>query len=82
MQRIKLEFLLSTLKIYLPVGSEYKHTCQNLSKTGLEYYRPVILVKQDYLHARKYMFNVNNRNNRKRCEIYSKLIIETPEGCH
>ena len=26
-----------------------------------------------------YMFKVNNRNTRKRCEIYSKLTIKTPE---
>ena len=26
-----------------------------------------------------YMFKVNNRNTRTRCEIYSKLTIKTPE---
>ena len=26
------------------------------------------------------MFKVSNRKNRARCEIYSKLIIKTPEG--
>ena len=26
-----------------------------------------------------YMFKVNNRNNRTRCEICSKLTIKTPE---
>ena len=26
-----------------------------------------------------YLFKINNRNNRKMCEIYSKLIIKTPE---
>ena len=26
-----------------------------------------------------YLFKVNNRNTRKRCEIYSKLVIKTPE---
>ena len=26
-----------------------------------------------------YMFKVNNRNTRKRCEICSKLTIKTPE---
>ena len=29
-----------------------------------------------------YMFKVNNRNTRTRCEICSKLIIKTPERCH
>ena len=26
-----------------------------------------------------YLSKVNNRNTRKRCEIYSKLVIRTPE---
>ena len=29
--------------------------------------------------AGNYMFKVNNRNTRGRCEIYSKLTIKTPE---
>ena len=29
--------------------------------------------------AANYMFEVNNGNTRKRCEIYSKLITKTPE---
>ena len=29
--------------------------------------------------AGNYMFKVNNRNTRTRCEICSKLIIKTPE---
>ena len=29
-----------------------------------------------------YLFKVNNGNTRKRCELYSKLTIKTPEGCH
>ena len=28
-----------------------------------------------------YMFKVNNRNARLRCEIYSKLTIKTPKQC-
>ena len=31
--------------------------------------------------AGNYMFKVNNRNTRTRCEIYSKLTIKTPERC-
>ena len=27
----------------------------------------------------KYILEVNNRNTRKRCEIFSKLIIKSPE---
>ena len=32
--------------------------------------------------ANIYMFKVNNRNTRTRCEIYSKLTIKTPERRH
>ena len=32
--------------------------------------------------ACNYMFEVNNRNTRARCEICSKLTIKTPERCH
>ena len=32
--------------------------------------------------AGNYMFKVNNRNTRKRCEICLELTITTPERCH
>ena len=32
--------------------------------------------------AGNYVFKVNNRNIRTRCEICSKLTIKTPERCH
>ena len=32
--------------------------------------------------ANIYLFKVNNRNTRKRCEICSKLTIKTPERRH
>ena len=32
--------------------------------------------------ASNYMFKVNNRNSRTRCEICLKLTIKTPEWCH
>ena len=32
--------------------------------------------------AGNYMFKVNNRNTRTRCEICSKLTIKTPERRH
>ena len=31
--------------------------------------------------AGNYMFKVNNRNTRTRCQIYSKFTIKTPERC-
>ena len=33
----------------------------------------------DIFPANIYLFKVNNRNTRKRCEIYSKLTIKIPE---
>ena len=32
--------------------------------------------------AGNYMFKVNNRNTRTRCDICSKLTIKIPERCH
>ena len=32
-----------------------------------------------YIPANIYLFKVNNRNTRKRCEIFSKSTIKTPE---
>ena len=29
-----------------------------------------------------YLFKVNNKNSRERCDICSKLAIKTPERCH
>ena len=33
----------------------------------------------DYFPAGNYMFKVNNRNDRTRCDIFSKLTIKIPE---
>ena len=33
-------------------------------------------------HAGNYMFKVNNRINKTKCEICSKLTIKTLERCH
>ena len=35
--------------------------------------------KKNYIPAGIYLLKVNNRNTRTRCEICSKLTIETPE---
>ena len=40
--------------------------------------QPIILSHEDD-PANIYMFKVNNRNTRKRCEICSKLAIKTSE---
>ena len=36
-------------------------------------------VNMSYFPAGNYMFKVNNRNTRTKCEICSKLTIKTPE---
>ena len=40
------------------------------------------LIERSNSPAGNYMFKVNNRNTRTRCEICSKLTIKTPERCH
>ena len=37
---------------------------------------------ENILPAGNYMFKVNNKNTRTRCEICSKLTIKTPERRH
>ena len=37
---------------------------------------------RDRLPPNIYFFKVNNRNNRKTCEVCSKLTIKTPERRH
>ena len=37
------------------------------------------LERKESIPANIYLFKVNNRNARKRCEIFSKLTIKTPE---
>ena len=41
--------------------------------------RKMILYSSTTIPAGNYMFKVNNRNTRTRCEICSKLTIKTPE---
>ena len=35
--------------------------------------------QKNFVPANNYMFKINNRNTRTRCEICSKLTIKTPE---
>ena len=39
------------------------------------------IVDHEFHPANIYLFKVNNKNNRKRCEICSKLTVKTPEIC-
>ena len=45
-------------------------------------FRDSCLRNKDYVSVGIYMFKVNNRNTRTRCEIFSKLPIKTPERRH
>ena len=47
---------------------------------GLKWVKPV--TKTCPFPANNYLFNVNNRNNRKKCEICSKLTMKTPDRRH
>ena len=46
------------------------------------YFDEKALIEKSSNPAGNYMFKVNNRNTRTRCEICSKLIIKTPERRH
>ena len=52
----------------------WKHTCQSLNQVT-----PLQSSIQTSYPASNYLFKVNNRNTRTRCEICSKLTIKTPE---
>ena len=59
--------LLLTIYLLFPVGLNLMEICsliENDSKTNL---------------VNIFLFKFNNRNTRKRCEIYSLLAIKTPE---
>ena len=49
---------------------------------GLHWWEPLTMVLAGSNSADNYMFKVNNRSNRKRCKICSKLIMKTSEWCH
>ena len=53
----------------------------NLNK--LQYYpRKILFLLRHNYPAGNYMFKINNRNTRTRCEMCSKLTIKTPERRH
>ena len=56
------------------------HFLQNLGKRWNRIWIQNILNKNDLYPAGSYMFKVDNRNTRTRCEIWSKL-IKAPERC-
>ena len=64
----KFQIALQGMK-FKTIGTEYFNTVKNLILTRIN-------------PANIYLFKVNNRNTRTRCEICSKLTIKTPERCH
>ena len=61
----KFQIALQGMK-FKTIGTEYFNTVKNLILTRIN-------------PANIYLFKVNNRNTRTRCEICSKLTIKTPE---
>ena len=49
-----------------PITKQYSKTCPK---------------NATYITANIYLFKVNNRNNRRRCEICTELTIKTLERC-
>ena len=47
--------------------------------TNIDQFEQVEMTKNRHFPAGNYMFKVNNRNTRTRCEICSKLTIKIPE---
>ena len=62
-------------------NSHFSTNTQTPAKQGATMYLQCSQNKSNinYYPAGNYMFKVNNRNTRTRCEIYSKLTIKTPE---
>ena len=58
------------------IGRVYLLSTINFSST---FY---VLLRKSRCPASIYLHKVNNRNNRTRCEICSKLTVKTPEQCH
>ena len=80
----KLLFLLLTLNKYKIPGLakhtqiKIKNSCSfNLGSTKKCFHNEITNSKQ--YPASNYIFKVDNRNTRRRCEICSKLIIKIPE---
>ena len=48
-------------------------------EVGSEWIPPSSWIESSTYPAGNYMFKVNNRNTRTRCEICSKLTIKTPK---
>ena len=85
--------LLLTCKPTLLIYAKYMHSIKNyqelrsfirfavkLTRNTFRYFTRLFSKKWLLLYpAGIYLFNVSNRNTRKRCEICSKLTIKTPE---
>ena len=64
------------------VKSKTKYNIKNAQTSTSYLIATTQIVHVNYSVANIYLFQVYNRNTRKRCEIYSKLTIKTPERLH
>ena len=58
---------------YLRIAASVRFIC------GIQLWNYVELCREANFPAGNYIFKVNNRNTRPRCEICSKVTIKTPE---
>ena len=60
--------------------------CQNpliiFAKNSITMFEMVLSKTLEIIPVNNFLFKINNRNTRKRCEICSKLKIKTPERRH
>ena len=83
---VAVPFLLLTLNKY--VTTESCERCHLVIwKPSLIFHRFIYYscgwyLEENSYRANIYLFKVNNRNARKRCEIFWKLTTKTPERCH
>ena len=68
------------------LDQSHKHLCGQFQNEGRDNFFENVLITLSYGQyefdpnpGNTYLFKVNNRNSRKKCEICSKLIIKTPE---
>ena len=70
--------------VYIFKYSHELHFANRVSTAGRGWfsYLSQIKITPSYFPVGIYLFKVNNRNTRARCEICSKLTIKTPERRH
>ena len=75
----KLHFLCRNIFIYVSILSVQRTRTLSFMLTFCKLCSSWVLFSQIWYPTSNYMFKVNNRNTRTRCEICSKLTIEAPD---